>query len=154
MGYVTPRWFTKSVLLCIIVCAIIKLTKIRTRPARDFLAGFYFGGKQCREDQTHRASTRAAQGSFLTAASTARSMLRCTPGTLRQHRRKGTARVGRRSPGHFFVRIHCAFGASRKEGTSRRRLSTISYRTGEILDSSGIGATGSHFARNAMTIKR
>lgn len=40
MGCVTPRWFTKSVLLCIIVCAIIKLTKIRTRPARTSLLVF------------------------------------------------------------------------------------------------------------------
>lgn len=40
MGCVTPRWFTKSVLLCIIVCAIIMLTKIRTRPARTSLLVF------------------------------------------------------------------------------------------------------------------
>ena len=62
--------------------------------------------------------------------------------------------LAERVPGHSFVQIHCAFGANRKEDTSKRRLSTTSCRTGVILSFSGIGVTGRVYVKNVMIIRR
>ena len=130
------------------------MTNSKTKPAGTALLVFHLEVMWCREDQTHRASTRAVQGLSLMARGTARSTFCYTPEMWRQHRRKDTARGGRKSPGHSFVQILCALAVCRTEGTWRLQLSTISCRTEAIQSSFGIGVTGRVYVRNAMTTKR
>ena len=122
---------------------------------KPILRGFSYGKNRrrwiCRTDPRFPAGIRAARTSFPQGRSTARNTKPCIRKRSGQQQDEVITAAGERQVRSFYSFIHCVRSACGKASQLRQRLWTTSYRTEETRSSSGIGATGRHYAKNITT---